>query len=70
MRGACALENPGAVRTSENCQQAKFKEHFSPPLLDIALHTLLIPKIMNFGEFCTGEVRRITLPRTRVNKRR
>ena len=40
----------------------------STRLLDIALHALRIPKVMNLGEFCTGEVRRRPVPRNRVDR--
>ena len=56
------------MRPSENYEKAKFEVHPSMRLLDIALYALCIPKVMNFRKFCKGEVRRIPIPRTRVNK--
>jgi hypothetical protein len=54
------------MRTSENSVSPRYTP--TTRLLDVAPYALRIPKVMNFREFCTGEVvRGIRLLRRWVN---
>ena len=62
------LRRTPSTRSSGDSTRAKFEGRTSTRLLDIALYALRILKVMNFREFCQGEVRRISLLGTSVNK--